>query len=473
MARESQGLQVLLIVFVMLTVVLGVTTYLYSKRADEATKAAAAASASEKQAQQATADKQTECNRLKIMVGYPDQSIEDINKHFAEEMDTYGNTKKPDNDNVKIFDPSTLYYSRLLDSMHKTILARDQELIQLKGALAALQLDFKNREGAKDDAIKAFTADYSKVKEQVAKITADYKTGLDATAAESARNAAEVMRIKSNMTQEVTKADRVAKDSRQAVAVKEAEVAKLLEEKRKKDKQIMDVPSGEINWVSLPSKEVWINRGRADFLQKGTQFGVYSAESSDSAKAVPKGKVEVTVIDGDHSARCKIIEDKLADPIMAGDKVFTPLWSPGQQNHFALTGIMDLDGDGHNQLGVVRGLILQNGGAVDCWLDEQGHKQGQITADTGFLVEGGSPDKSTPEFKNNHGAILHDAERYHLHTMKLNEFKQQMGYQKSSSVEHFGGASRTASDVSRAAMAAKAAPKPAKAAAAKSGDGEN
>ena len=51
MARESQGLQVLLIVFVMLTVVLGVTTYLYSKRADEATKAAAAAAASEKQAE--------------------------------------------------------------------------------------------------------------------------------------------------------------------------------------------------------------------------------------------------------------------------------------------------------------------------------------------------------------------------------------------------------------------------------------
>ena len=44
---------------------------------------------------------------------------------------------------------------------------------------------------------------------------------------------------------------------------------------------------------------------------------------------------------------------------MAGDKVFTPLWSPGQQNHFALTGIMNLDGDGRNQLSVVRGLITR------------------------------------------------------------------------------------------------------------------
>ena len=43
MARESQGLQVLLIVFVMLSVVLGVSLYLYVKKADEATKAAVAA----------------------------------------------------------------------------------------------------------------------------------------------------------------------------------------------------------------------------------------------------------------------------------------------------------------------------------------------------------------------------------------------------------------------------------------------
>ena len=143
------------------------------------------------------------------------------------------------------------------------------------------------------------------------------------------------------------------------------------------DRQEMDVPSGEITWVSLPNKMVWINRGRADALQRQTKFTVYSAESTNAAKAVKKGTVEVVRIDGDHSAQARILEDKLADPIMAGDKVFTPLWSPGQQNHFALTGIMNLDGDGRNQLNVVRGLINQNGGEVDCWLDEQGHKQGQ------------------------------------------------------------------------------------------------
>src|SRR5271157_1939672 len=154
-------------------------------------------------------------------------------------------------------------------------------------------------------------------------------------------------------------------------------------------------------------------------------------------------------------AQARILEDKLADPILAGDKVFTPLWSPGQQNHFALAGIMNLDGDGRKQVGVVLGKIRESGGEVDCWLDEQGHKQGQFTADTRFLVKGDAPDKSSAEFIKNNGAIISEAERYQVHTMTLSDFKQQMNYQKSSSVEHFGSGAST-SDANRAALATKA-----------------
>ena len=160
----------------------------------------------------------------------------------------------------------------------------------------------------------------------------------------------------------------------------------------------MDVPSGEITWVSQPNKLVWINRGRADALQRQTRFTVYSDDSANAAKAVKKGTVEVTRIEGDHSAQCRILDDKTDDPIMAGDKVFAPFGSPSQQNHFAVTGIMNLDGDGRNQFNVVRGLINNHGGEVDCWLDEHGKKQGQVTANTHYVVVGDAPDKSSPEF---------------------------------------------------------------------------
>ena len=95
-------------------------------------------------------------------------------------------------------------------------------------------------------------------------------------------------------------------------------------------------------------------------------------------------------------------------------------------------------------------------------MDEQGHKQGQITADTRYIVIGDAPDKSSPEFMKNNGEILRDAERYQVRKMTLGDFKQQMDYQKSSSVEHFGSGDdvqrrRPGRPATTAGQAAKAA----------------
>ncbi len=96
MARESQGLQVLLIVFVMLTVVLGVTTYLYCKRADEATKAVAAANSGKQQVETEKKDVEKERDDLKRWIGFPTNSTEEIHKQVDEDMQAFGNEKKPD-----------------------------------------------------------------------------------------------------------------------------------------------------------------------------------------------------------------------------------------------------------------------------------------------------------------------------------------------------------------------------------------
>ena len=184
-------------------------------------------------------------------------------------------------------------------------------------------------------------------------------------------------------------------------------------------------------------KTVWINRGRADSLQRGIRFTVFSAESNTSAKAVEKGTIEVTNITADHQAECRIVDDKFADPISSNDKIFTAFWSPGQQNHFAVTGNMNLDGDGHNQVNTAIGLIKSCGGTVDCWLDEQGRRQGQIEpATTQYIIQGDAP--TSPEAVKADKEIVGDATRYKLKVWSLADFKQRMNYQKSSSVERFG-----------------------------------
>ena len=321
--------------------------------------------------------------------------------------------------------------------------------------MARLESKFKGREEAKDGQITEFTNKFKATGEEAKKVADDYISGQTRTVAETNNLVANLERVKKDATAKEAAAAALVKTAKEAVLKKGGEISSLTRVINTFNQQEMDVPSGEITWVSLPNKLVWINRGRADALQRQTKFTVYSAESTIGAKAVKKGTVEVTRIEGDHMAQARILDDKLADPIMAGDKVFTPLWSPGQQNHFALTGIMNLDGDGRNQLSTVRGLINQNGGEVDCELDEQGHKQGEITANTRFIVVGDEPAKSSAEFKKNHAEILHEADRYQIRKMTLNDFKQQMNYQKTSSVEHFGG-SATPGDASRPATPAKA-----------------
>ncbi|MEI8375583.1 MAG: hypothetical protein WCJ35_22405 [Planctomycetota bacterium] len=467
MARESQGvLQVLVIIFVMLTVVLGVTTYLYNQRADEATKAAKAAGDGEKQAQDKTVEKQKECDALKRLIGFPERSTEEIEKQFVEDMATYGNAKKPEADPDKanpdkanpdkansakpLFDPSTLFYSRLLAGMNKVIQDRSDDLIRSRDEVTNLRKKFDKREAAKDEAIATINKGYSNTVLSVKEVSDTYNAAQQANATASVQNVKVIVTSKQDAAAAIARADDVVKASRTAVQIEETKVRALTGERNKVERQEMDVPSGEITWVSLPNKMVWINRGRADALQRGTKFSVFSADSNNAAKAVKKGTVEVTRIEGDHSSQARILDDKLTDPIMAGDKVFTPLWSPGQQNHFALTGIMNLDGDGRNQLKVVRGMINDNGGAVDCELDEKGHKIGQVTVNTRIIVIGDPPDKSSPEVIKSHGEILRDAEHYQIRKMTLSDFKERMGYQKSNSVEHFGSGAATSSGTSRA-----------------------
>ena len=159
MARESQGLQVLLIVFVMLSVVLGVTTYIYIKRADEATKAVVAANAAKQQAEKDKSVVEKERDDLKKLVGFPERNTEEIHKQFDDDMQTFGNEKKSDAGTEKAaadkpaLDASAVSYHNLVEAMNKVIQDRNFQVVQARNQYNILDGQYKNREAAKDKAI--------------------------------------------------------------------------------------------------------------------------------------------------------------------------------------------------------------------------------------------------------------------------------------------------------------------------------
>ena len=75
-------------------------------------------------------------------------------------------------------------------------------------------------------------------------------------------------------------------------------------------------------------------------------------------------------------AEARVTEDDATNPILTGDRIYSQVWQPGKKLHFALTGLIDLDGDTRSDMQLARELIELNGGVVDAYVaDEGGRRQ--------------------------------------------------------------------------------------------------
>jgi hypothetical protein len=124
---------------------------------------------------------------------------------------------------------------------------------------------------------------------------------------------------------------------------------------------------------------------------------------------------------------------------MPGDKVYTPIWSPGQQRHFALAGFFDLDDDGRSDQAKVRNLIQMNGGVVDAEVDEKGERRGELNNNTRFLVLGKEPSTKGPAaVLTGYSKMIGDAERMGMEKIPLSELLQRMGWKNQTPVVRYG-----------------------------------
>ena len=107
-------------------------------------------------------------------------------------------------------------------------------------------------------------------------------------------------------------------------------------------------PDGLVRWIDNTAGLVWLNLGSQDRLRLRTTFSVYRKAHHGVARGAEdiKGQIEVTRIIDNHTAEARILNDDIYDPISKGDPVYTPLWSPGRTETFAVVGLVDLDQDG-------------------------------------------------------------------------------------------------------------------------------
>ena len=209
----------------------------------------------------------------------------------------------------------------------------------------------------------------------------------------------------------------------------QAAIAKLSKEKKTLDNRLdvaerriaapylpdYEQPKGKIDAIDRESRFAYINIGASENVKPLLTFSVYSpgpegrvdlykAEGSQAERdkkraahePVPKGTLEVVSILGPHSSKARItnVRDQNRDPIMRGDMIFNPIWGPNQHMHVAVTGMINLTGDGRDRSAEFIESLKRMGVVIDSYLDTKDLKvKGPgMSVNTNYLVEGEHPE---------------------------------------------------------------------------------
>ncbi len=431
MARENQDLQIALIVSVMLTIILGVATFLcYRKYTDTEKSLQAALAEGAKKSSEADKARDESGKLKKDIIGVPDtERVEELSSQFAEDMKKYGGA----------YSQESQFYRPLVEKMYQTIQDKNKELVETKDENQRLKDNYEKREASKDAQIKEFTDKFNGIaqdrdmmretfKKESTQLTEDenkIREQLKTAQKDAATEKATLEEYNKGAKAQLDKTKELARNLRQ-------EITSITG-------QTMDHPDGTISRVNQRNGTVWVDIGKADKLNPLVTFAVYPAEVSDLGKGVKKASIEVTQILGDHLAEARILDDKIADPIVPGDKIHTPIWSPGDKRHFALAGFMDINREGKNDLALLRNLITMSGGVVDCDVDEKGNVSGEITMQTRYLVLGDKPsEKGDPAGLQAYSKIRGEAESLGIQKISLGDLLERMGYKPQAHLVNFG-----------------------------------
>ena len=470
-SRESQGLQVALILFVMVTVVLAITTFVYFRKSEEKIKEAKSAVTQSQQAKDALNTVQFENQVLKNVLGYERKTdaelatiklglqnnklMDEIQANYEQDMAMYGTGLAKDD----------LNYRNLPKHLLTTIQERNSQLADANVQVKSFQSE---KEQARDEEMKKAAlaikgqefaqADLLKQRET-------FNTAL-ATVTASSTDVAKKMSDRDKQFRDA--AAQMQKDKEELQKSKDLADSLAQERKGALDRLRQNVPTeappGHIKWVDQRSNMVWIDLGTVDGVMRQMSFSVIdqkesvkvvekdeTSEEKDGSgkkngsgkkdgsgkdddlkkyKYKVKGRIEVTRVMDDHTSEARIIENPISDPILVGDKVFSPSFKKGRRTHFALVGIMDIDGDGKSDQAKVEAIIRMNGGIVDAkMMPEDGSIEGRMTMETNYLVLGEKPtDKTNEKLTKSYTTMREEADRLVLEKIKLDELLDKMGY---------------------------------------------
>lgn len=193
---------------------------------------------------------------------------------------------------------------------------------------------------------------------------------------------------------------KVAQDSALRIDSLQTEKSQLLttiESQRRELNELrnstFEVAQGKVTYTRPGDRLVMINLGSRDQLRNGVNFEVHDAEDSRVVSGKPKAMIEVVAIRGDHLAEARLIGDEIiSDPIIPGDRIYSPFWAPGRSVRIALAGSIDINQDGRiddSDTSILRGAIESAGAEIAAVITPGARRTGkELDSGIRFLVTG-------------------------------------------------------------------------------------
>jgi len=471
----QQSLTIALIVFVMLTFVLAVTTYLFFKKADENLKTM-------EEAQRATTEEKTkrleaEKNRIEIVkdvLGYDREDIAnpDILKDKRDDIDgMFG---------------SQLQQANLQPTYRDTLKWLSSSYQDHYKAMANLQEDKDRFAVEKTDLQKKHTAELETLKKLHEDAKADYAAATAGMKEGAARAAEQLKKLEAErdnadaqtkrlrlLSDKIAEAKPYLSLDRQQKWPGDAEPADgdrderrlsvLLAELLDREKtiarlnqlvgklRVADEPlqravmaatpkddridgfDGRILSVNELDRTVLVACGTTSGLRAGLLFNVYDPTDPRPQFGSNKATIEVLAIESDSLVRCRVRQDTVRDPIIPGDTVATSLWSPGTPLEVVIVGLVQLGGTPDADLARLKQLIERVGGTI----------AETVSASTTLVVDAGSPrvkgldaegqvasrKQWTPKQKENRDLQIKKANSMGIRVLAIEPFLDMLGLQ--------------------------------------------
>lgn len=99
--------------------------------------------------------------------------------------------------------------------------------------------------------------------------------------------------------------------------------------------RMTEKPDGRVLASDPSSGRIYVDIGSKDLLRLGTRFKVY--ETGKGGEKIHKGWMRITHLDPD-KAEARVDELAGNGPILSGDWIFNPYYSPGEKQHFVFLG---------------------------------------------------------------------------------------------------------------------------------------